>query len=379
MKSLLVEGWRGISHSYALVNENQMVWMKRHAIALSHLDAPFADPTWNSKISASGLPVQNEMVLSTIPAPAVGQTFDVTYRISFPYNFNPIENGALFVFGTSEFHSLDGMILGDNHKAALLNPSTQVITPSPWSATGFLKSGFDASRVHVVPHGVNAEVFKPHPDEMRNRTRKKHKLDKEDFVILSLGAMTPNKGVDLLVVAFAILYKKHKHLRLVLKDQNNLHGRDGASWVSSAAKTYPKLVTSDVVAAVQFSSENFDQASLAALYAAADCYVSPYRAEGFGLTPLEAAACGTPVVITKGGATDIYAHPSFALQVEGKMQSKGNASWIEPDIDALVAAIESLVKRRATQINRRFAVKHIQQNFSWKTVTDQLLITMGLA
>ena len=74
------------------------------------------------------------------------------------------------------------------------------------------------------------------------------------------------------------------------------------------------------------------------LYGSCDAYVSPYRAEGFNIPSLEAAACGIPVILTSGGSTDDYYHPSFALKIEGKRKtSNGNWNYIEPNLESLVS------------------------------------------
>jgi glycosyltransferase involved in cell wall biosynthesis len=56
-------------------------------------------------------------------------------------------------------------------------------------------------------------------------------------------------------------------------------------------------------------------AGMAELFQAADVFVSPYKAEGFNMPALEAAACGTLVVATKGGATDDFLRPEFSLPI----------------------------------------------------------------
>jgi glycosyltransferase involved in cell wall biosynthesis len=109
------------------------------------------------------------------------------------------------------------------------------------------------------------------------------------------------------------------------------------------------------------------------LYNMSDAYVSPYRAEGFNLTPLEAAACGVPIIVTSGGATDDYCDPSFALQVAGKGSVDGDNRFIEPDLDSLVEAMLALVEGRARNLDRTAALNYITQNFSWSRVTDKLI------
>ena len=54
------------------------------------------------------------------------------------------------------------------------------------------------------------------------------------------------------------------------------------------------------------------------------CYVSPYKAEGFNLTPLEAAACGTQIVVTNGGSSDDYFDDCMGFKIESKEKNLNN-------------------------------------------------------
>ena len=83
-----------------------------------------------------------------------------------------------------------------------------------------------------------------------------------------------------------------------VKGENNL--------VKLKNTKYGSLINEDVLSNIFFISRNMDLSTLNELYNITDCYVSPYRAEGFNLTPLEAAASGTPIIVTKGGSTDDY-------------------------------------------------------------------------
>ena len=81
-----------------------------------------------------------------------------------------------------------------------------------------------------------------------------------------------------------------------------------------------------------------DDDELAALYRGARCLVFPSLYEGFGLPVLEAMACGTPVVTTRGGATE---------EVAG-----GAAVLVDPlDPDAIAAGIAE-AKRRRDELRR---------------------------
>jgi glycosyltransferase involved in cell wall biosynthesis len=100
--------------------------------------------------------------------------------------------------------------------------------------------------------------------------------------------------------------------------------------------------------------------------------VSPYRAEGFNLTPLEAAACGIPIVVTKGGSTDDYFHESFGSQIEGNLVRGTNRTYIEPSLDNLILELQNVIEGRVVNINQSVAIALIQEKFTWKAVTNLL-------
>jgi glycosyltransferase involved in cell wall biosynthesis len=160
---------------------------------------------------------------------------------------------------------------------------------------------------------------------------------------------------------------------LALKDQSNLYGINARDLVASARDEYPSEFPQSVLSRIAILSNNLTVDQLSTLYNISDAYVSPYRAEGFNLTPLEAAACGIPIIVTGGGATDDYYHPSFALQIAGKPATEANNRFIEPDLDSLIAAMLALVEGRAQNLDSAVALDYIAENFSWKRVTDRLI------
>lgn len=373
MPSLLVEGWRGLTQSYAMVNQYQLLELVNCDFDLFHRDLPFHLPKWTEAKNDSIFGADRDRKLAAIRSPRDGDAeADITYRISFPFRYAPTVKSKLFVFGTSEFQNIDGYVFENRLDEGLRNPNLKIITPSQWSKIGFLKAGFPEDRILVIPHGVDGTIYKPLDAERRKQVRKGLGLADDAFAILSVGSMTPNKGIDLLIAAYAILRARYPHVRLILKDARHLYGLDGARIFNALATTRPDLMTEEMRQSIIFISSELTLPDLAELYGAADCYAAPYRAEGFNLPPLEAAACGTPIVITRGGSTDDYAHDSLALQVEGQPLVAGSGIIIEPNIDSLIEKLTMLVENKATALDRTAAVARINKKFSWREVARQL-------
>ncbi len=104
-------------------------------------------------------------------------------------------------------------------------------------------------------------------------------------MILYLGTIEPRKGIDTLLAAWAALAASLPGVHLVVA------GKPG--WGTDQLHTQVRhLGLQDRVHWTGYVAD----ADLPALYSAAEVFAFPSRYEGFGLPPLEAMACGTPVV-----------------------------------------------------------------------------------
>jgi glycosyltransferase involved in cell wall biosynthesis len=115
------------------------------------------------------------------------------------------------------------------------------------------------------------------------------------------------------------------------------------------------------------------------MYGIADCYVSPYRAEGFNLPVLEAMVCGTPVIVTRGGATEDFIDGELSRSIDAEqfhnavIQTKEISGYCEPNLEHLVQLI---LETSPKDLVRIAPIPASGSALGWNSVVDSLLTLM---
>jgi glycosyltransferase involved in cell wall biosynthesis len=163
-----------------------------------------------------------------------------------------------------------------------------IIVPTEYTKRDVVKTlGITEDRVRVTPEAAHAQ-YQPIDDAERvQAVRKKHGLAEFPY-LLYIGAIEERKNIYRLVEAFHRLKQAHPHLthRLVL-----VGGGEPKVFEAIQKKT-GHFESASQVRNLGFVA--FDE--LPALLNGADVFVFPSLLEGFGLPPLEAMSCGTPVI-----------------------------------------------------------------------------------
>jgi glycosyltransferase involved in cell wall biosynthesis len=154
----------------------------------------------------------------------------------------------------------------------------ELLTVSSTSAADIAEDfGVSPSQLHVVPLGVDTELFTPAPNRVRNR------------IIAIASADVPLKGVSHLLHAVSRLrVERDVDVQLVAKLEPN----------GPTEKLIAELGISDIVTV----SSGVTDAELAALLSSAEVACIPSLYEGFSLPAVEAMASGTPIVASRAGA-----------------------------------------------------------------------------
>jgi glycosyltransferase involved in cell wall biosynthesis len=166
-----------------------------------------------------------------------------------------------------------------------LKKAGRIITVSSFSKNEIINHlKYPADRIHVIPNAVDHSIYYKNPDKtILNRLN----IARDDPIILYVGSEEPRQNVDKLIKAFAKLKNKIPNAKIIKIGDSNLLGTR-----EKLFKLINKLnLQKDIIFAGSVPEKELPQ-----WYNAADLLVYPCDYAGFGLPPLEAMACGTPVI-----------------------------------------------------------------------------------
>lgn len=208
--------------------------------------------------------------------------------------------------------------------------------------------GVPDEKVTVI-HEAASPYFRPldRPDLMQ---RVKGRFGIRDDFVLFVSTIEPRKNVSTLLRAFRqFLDDYHLNVQLVLA------GEKGWLYEDVFALTEELDLVQDVVFLGRVSTEE-----LLWLYNTAEMLVAPSIYEGFGLTPLEAMACGTPVIVSNVSALPEVVGDAGLLVDPEKADEIAVAMWRVLTDDELRRCLTHKGLKRA-------------QQFSWEKAARQTL------
>ncbi|WP_198374066.1 glycosyltransferase family 4 protein [Neoroseomonas rubea] len=374
---LLIEGWRNISHSYALVNQFQIVALARMpGITLFHEDQGLP-ANWDAKTNPAGFPAADAALIAGLGPP--DGPVDAVYRCAWPFSAGAAEDRRRRVTYMITEMGLGTKSLIPADPAAFTRGDRVVVTPTAWSRDRIVEHGIDPAGIHLVPHAVDAAAFRPMGRDERAAVRARLGIAEDEVLLLNVGGAFWNKGIDRLLEAFAVLRARGRRVRLVLKDLSGLYGVGVKETIAQTAPRCPALLEENTISAISVIQGSLEREALRELYCAADAYVSPYRAEGFNLPVLEAISCARPVIVTEGGATADFCPAPLARTVAatpGTLDREPGCPpgrYLEPDLDALVAAIEGIAPGMNLSETAMAARAGVLAHFSWETAARGIM------
>ncbi len=215
----------------------------------------------------------------------------------------------------------------------------------------------DAERIEIVPCGFDAEEF--HPMD-RNEARKALGWPRNGFIVLQLGRIVPRKGIDNVILGLGALKAQH--------------GIDAQLYVVGGNSDTPNEIATPEIARLRGIARHAGvehstifvgrrgREQLHQFYSAASVFVTTPWYEPFGITPVEAMACGTPVI---------------GANVGGIRHSvkDGETGWLVPPRDPAALAMRLAALQRDPALARcmgEAGLARARTEFTWSGVATAL-------
>jgi glycosyltransferase involved in cell wall biosynthesis len=346
-----LEGELFAHHSFSKVNEQlALMLIQDDRVALS-LRRIANNPTFDRDISYA----KNLL-------PYVGRTLDgtpeVVIRHTYPPNWSPPPNGKWVHIQPWEFGKLPIDWL-----EPLQTRVDEVWVPSRYVRRVYLDSGIPENKLHVIPWGVDPDVYSPDVPSRLLPTD-------PQFAFLFVGGTIARKGFDLVLRAYLEEFDTEDDVCLVVKDSGTTSFyRDS----SQQAQIKSAMADPRSPRIIYFDTE-MTEGQLASLYRGCHCLVAPYRGEGFGLPILEAMACGLPAIVPRGGASDDFVSDETGFIIDAEFVEEevrpdlcGPPSHLEVPIGVLRSAMRRVFANidNTRQVGKR-ASESVRQQFTWE-------------
>ncbi|MGF7214078.1 glycosyltransferase involved in cell wall biosynthesis [Spirosoma lacussanchae] len=216
--------------------------------------------------------------------------------------------------------------------------------------------GADPQKLTIIGNGFNPDEFFPLPPDT---ARTQLDIPTTGPVILQLGRMVPRKGVDTVISALGVLKRDYKLSARLLVVGGESADPD-SSKTPEIARLQQLAMTEGVADQVTFTGRR-GRDSLRYYYSAADVFVITPWYEPFGITPLEAMACGTPVIGSNVGG------------IKHTVRDQKTGFLVPPRQPKALAERLSVLLTNPDLMHRmgQRALRHVQQHYTWHQVACQ--------
>lgn len=213
--------------------------------------------------------------------------------------------------------------------------------------------GIKPERIHVVPEGVDTQLFRPIPQQERLAKWRIKVLGSDTPHIAYVGKPVERRNLSSLIKAFGLLKKEKGISHKLLIVGEDLPGASPLRQVIAS-----EGLTKEVVVVGYLGHQE-----MPLVYNSADLFIYPSSYEGFGMPVLEAMACGTPVITLNNTA-----FPEFAGGV-AHLLDNADVATLKQGIDTVLSN-PTLRQRMSTDGPCRAA------GYDWHSITRRYLELM---
>lgn len=224
--------------------------------------------------------------------------------------------------------------------------ANHIVSVSEATAKDALKIlSLDPERISVIPNAVES-IFQPLPEDTINPLYEKYKIHTDFFCLLNVGSNHKRKNIVNIIKAVKILKQKMLPVKFL---------KVGSDFTAKQKEIIREhKLENDVI----FFGRP-DKKTLVQIYNLADVLVAPSLFEGFGMTILEAMACGTPTVTSKvSSMPEVVGDAGLCVDPESPQEIA----------DAIYSLYENPVAYKTLVVRGLNRVK----SFTWEKTAEQV-------
>lgn len=188
--------------------------------------------------------------------------------------------------------------------------------------------GVEPHKIASIPNGIDTHKFRPVAGDIKTAIRQRLSLPLDKTIFIFTGRLAVSKGVLLLIEVWKDLARKYGDIHLVLVGT----GKDSFDRCDHELGEYVKLNSLQQSVTLTGKVDNVQE-----YLQASDIFVFPSDYEGFGLSILEALACGLAVVTTRVGvAPEVIRNHENGILIDPRdqRQLKAEFEWLLDNEDA---------------------------------------------
>ncbi len=213
---------------------------------------------------------------------------------------------------------------------------------------------FKSDNIEVISPGVNVHIFKP-----LTKNEKDKQLNIPEKYIFCISRIDANKGHDFLLYAFDIVRRKITDVHLIIGGGSPKPKKVELEVKAKMQEIISEYQMEDRVQIIGYVPDEL----MTPYYRQAKLFVLPSKFEPFGMTALEAMACGTPVIASNlGGIKE-----NFTSGKDGILVDPSNKEELS---NAMLELLEN--KELAEKIGME-GYKTVRDRFSWEAIAKRTL------
>jgi glycosyltransferase involved in cell wall biosynthesis len=262
----------------------------------------------------------------------------------------------------STIHDIAPVVLPDIHNnimkfdfgyilPILIKNSDFIIVPSKSTKKDIISHfNFEKNNIEIIPYGINTTFFNP-------KTPKKEILNKygipKDY-IMYVGTDNPRKNLKNLMRAFSTILNEINHSLVLIGPINK------KNLIKFVKKHHNSHYSQKLLSRIIMPGY-VDYIDLPVLYSGANVFIFPSLYEGFGFPPLEAMACGTPVVASNNSSISEVVSDA-GIYIKNPL-----------DQDEISKSILKLIENEKLKTKlKNKGYKRVKQ-YNWETTTEKTI------